>query len=301
MSGARSLLGRHAALIIVGLFLAYSLALLWSVFSSQRLLLEATDRRLLADSERRAAVIADFFDERAQDAAQIAESREIQDYFVNQALGMSSRYGLNLSLDAIDRRLDDYLQGKTLRSLPVFSSLRLMDEAGRRVAGAGIAPPLRPGLPGGDVVRLHIDYDACCYEVFAPVSYRGERRGFILAMGRFDTLGAMLIGDRADGEVPLPRDGDRSRRPAGGVLRARADADAGDRRHPRRRTRRCGDAGGEAGKRARARAGACDAGRALADSGDRAVDADPDRRGRCARAGRFTRLPGGARGVPGSR
>jgi diguanylate cyclase (GGDEF)-like protein/PAS domain S-box-containing protein len=201
MSGARSLLGRHAALIIVGLFLAYSLALLWSVFSSQRLLLEATDRRLLADSERRAAVIADFFDERAQDAAQIAESREIQDYFVNQALGMSSRYGLNLSLDAIDRRLDDYLQGKTLRSLPVFSSLRLMDEAGRRVAGAGIAPPLRPGLPGGDVVRLHIDYDACCYEVFAPVSYRGERRGFILAMGRFDTLGAMLIGDRADGEV----------------------------------------------------------------------------------------------------
>lgn len=65
MSGARSLLGRHAALIVVGLFLAYSLALLWSVFSSQRLLLEATDRRLLADSERRAAVIADFFDERA--------------------------------------------------------------------------------------------------------------------------------------------------------------------------------------------------------------------------------------------
>lgn len=105
MIAARSLLGRHAPLILVGLFVAYTLALLWSVFSSQLLLLEATDRRLLADSERRAAVIADFFDERLHDAAQIAESREIQDYFVNQALGMSSRYGLNLSLDAIDRRL----------------------------------------------------------------------------------------------------------------------------------------------------------------------------------------------------
>lgn len=35
MIAARSLLGRHAALILVGLFLAYTLALLWSVFSSQ--------------------------------------------------------------------------------------------------------------------------------------------------------------------------------------------------------------------------------------------------------------------------
>ncbi|MHB1373607.1 MAG: bifunctional diguanylate cyclase/phosphodiesterase [Thauera sp.] len=201
MIAARSLLGRHAPLILVGLFVAYTLALLWSVFSSQLLLLEATDRRLLADSERRAAVIADFFDERLHDAAQIAESREIQDYFVNQALGMSSRYGLNLSLDAIDRRLEVHLQGKTLRSLPVFSSLRLIDEAGKRLAGAGLAPPLRPELHGGDAPTLHLDHEACCYEVVVPVFHRGERRGFILAMGRFDSLGAMLIGDRADSEV----------------------------------------------------------------------------------------------------
>jgi len=201
MIAARSLLGRHAALILVGLFLAYTLALLWSVFSSQFLLLEVTDRRLLADSERRAAVVADFFDERSQDVSHVADSREIQDYFVNQALGMSSRYGLNLSLDAIDRRLDDYLQGKTLRSLPVFSSLRLMDESGSRLAGAGLSPPLQAALPVSDALSLHLDYDACCYEVIAPISFRGERRGFIVAMGRFDTLGAMLIDDRAGGEA----------------------------------------------------------------------------------------------------
>ncbi len=201
MTGVKSFFGRHAALILVGLFLGYTLALVWSVFSAQALLLEAGDRRLLADSERRAAVVADFFEERVQDAGQVAESREIQDYFVNQALGMSLRYGLNLSLDAIDRRLEDYLRGKTLRSLPVFYGLHLMDEAGRRVAGAGGGAPMRGAPPAGDASVLHLDQGGCCYELVAPVSFRGERRGFVLAVGRFDTLGAMLIGDREGGDT----------------------------------------------------------------------------------------------------
>jgi diguanylate cyclase (GGDEF)-like protein/PAS domain S-box-containing protein len=197
MSRMRALLlCRHTPLLILGLFVAYAAVLLWNVLASQSALREVTERRLVADTERRAAVISDFIDERIRNVAQIASVREIEDYFVNADLGMSPRYGLNASLDAIDRRLAEQLREATLRDVPVFRSLRLIEGSGRVLAAAGGAPQRAPILTDVDGPRLRMDCGNRCFEIVAPVLFRGAPRAFLVAVGSLDTLGALLIDAR---------------------------------------------------------------------------------------------------------
>ena len=127
----------HWPWLLVVLITIYTAVLLSSLFSSEALLRDAIDRRLLADGTHSAAQVADFLAGRQRDVMASAESRAINDYLVNRALGMSERYGLNLSLDAIDRYLASEIENTRLRSRQVFSAMAFFDEGGRRVAAAG--------------------------------------------------------------------------------------------------------------------------------------------------------------------
>lgn len=91
-------------LVMASIFLLLVLALAWGLYATQVQLRGATDARLLADSERRAAVIEDFLAEQEKLAAQLASGPEIEDYLTNEALGMSPRYGLNASIGFIEQR-----------------------------------------------------------------------------------------------------------------------------------------------------------------------------------------------------
>ena len=112
----------HWPWLLVVLITIYTAVLLSSLFSSEALLRDAIDRRLLADGMHSAAQVADFLAERQRDVMASAESRAINDYLVNRALGMSERYGLNLSLDDIDRHLANEIQNTRLRSRQASSS-----------------------------------------------------------------------------------------------------------------------------------------------------------------------------------
>jgi diguanylate cyclase (GGDEF)-like protein/PAS domain S-box-containing protein len=190
--------------LLAALFVGYVILLLWSLFASQSLLRDASDRRLIADSQRRAAVIADFLLERKQNTTEIAESREINDFLINQALGMSMEYGLNLNLDAIEQRLGEYLATKTLRGLPVFSSIGFNDEAGNVLASAGDDAfiELDKASPALHMTELRIDEAHQRYQVSAPVIFRGEYRGSIVANGTLQNLSPLLIGDPDAGDAP---------------------------------------------------------------------------------------------------
>ena len=134
---ARTFDRAHWPWLLVALITIYTAVLLSSLFSSEASLRDAIDRRLLADGTRSAALVADFLAERQRDVMASTESRAINDYLVNRALGMSERYGLNLSLDDIDRHLANEIQNTRLRSRQVFDGMAFFDESGRRVAAAG--------------------------------------------------------------------------------------------------------------------------------------------------------------------
>lgn len=116
----------HWPWLLVALITIYTAVLLSSLFSSEALLRDAIDRRLLADGTHSAAQVADFLAERQRDVMASAESRAINDYLVNRALGMSERYGLNLSLDDIDRHLAGEIRNTRLRSNAELEQLTMV-------------------------------------------------------------------------------------------------------------------------------------------------------------------------------
>ena len=197
MQGVRRLEQTQWAWLLVALIVVYTTVLLSSLFSSQALLRDAIDRRLLADGAHSAALVADFLLERERDVMASAESRAINDYLANRALGMSERYGLNLSLDAIDRYLASEIENTRLRSRQVFSAMAFFDEGGRRVAAAGELDAAVVASMDAFAAGLEIIGDRQLFRVHAPVIFRGEFRGTVVALGSLQCVAAALVDDAA--------------------------------------------------------------------------------------------------------
>lgn len=185
----------HWPWLLVVLITIYTAVLLSSLFSSEALLRDAIDRRLLADGTHSAAQVADFLAGRQRDVMASAESRAINDYLVNRALGMSERYGLNFSLDDIDRHLASEIQNTRLRSRQVFSAMAFFDERGQQVAAAGELDAAV--VAGGEqsAAGFEIIADRQLFRVRAPVIFRGEFRGSVVAVGSLECVAAALIDD----------------------------------------------------------------------------------------------------------
>ncbi len=196
---ARAFDRAHWPWLLVALITLYTAVLLSSLFSSEALLRDAIDRQLLADGTHSAALVVDFLSERQRDVMATAESRAINDYLVNRALGMSERYGLNLSLDDIDRHLASEIQNTRLRSRQVFTAMAFFDESGQRVAAAGELDAAV--VVGGDefAAGFEIIVDRQLFRVHAPVIFRGELRGTVVAVGSLQCVAAALIDDAVAG------------------------------------------------------------------------------------------------------
>lgn len=161
--------------LIVGVGLAACTAiLLWSLHSSQTQLRAASEARLVADSERRAAAVADFVGERRQAAAELAGSHEMEAYLVNRALEMSLQYGLGASLDAIEQRFRRQIEQKTLREQAIYRQIVFLGEDGSILAAAGKAAPANavPSLPA-PAPYLRVDARNGLIVASSPVIYKG--------------------------------------------------------------------------------------------------------------------------------
>jgi len=211
----------HLPWIAAGLAAIYACVLLLSLFSSQTFLREAHHDHLLADGQRRAEAVAEFLAERRESVVSLAAEREIGDYLANEALGMSERYGLNISLDAIERRLAEYLAQHTRGGRPVFDGIAFFDRDGGLLVGAGES--VAPGAPAvlGREVMVHIADDGAGYRVQAPVVFRGDHHGMLVATGSLTALATTLIVHPGEGagapryiELIIGRDGSVLR-PAG--------------------------------------------------------------------------------------
>jgi len=188
----------HWPLVMAAVFSAFTLVLLWSLHAAQLQLRGATDARLVADSQRRAAAIADFVAERQEAAIELAGSHEIEAYMVNRALGMSAQYGLNATLSLIDQRFAQHIEQKTLRGVPVYDRIVFRDEdgvllsdVGRDEHGAAL-PAASERVPGvvTDPKTFHM-------VAVAPVTYKGGLGGTVVTVTDLRLLSQLLISSGA--------------------------------------------------------------------------------------------------------
>lgn len=181
-------------LIIVMIFSALTLELLWSLYSSQSLLRVSTNTRLVADSQRRAAVVADSIAERYQAVVDLAGSREIEAYLVSEALGMSAQYGLNAILDSIEQHFQQEIQYKTRRGEPVYTRIVFLGTDGTILAqsgndGRGAAVPTIVE----STARLSIDFNQWRIIASEPVIYKGVPSGTVVTVSDLNLLSRLLI------------------------------------------------------------------------------------------------------------
>ncbi|HRF12098.1 MAG TPA: response regulator [Candidatus Accumulibacter phosphatis] len=192
----------HWPWIMAVSFAAFMAVLLWGLYSSQSQLRAATTARLVADSQRRAAALADFVAERRQSVLELAGSHEIDAYLVNQALDMSPQYGLNASLDAIEQRFRRQIEQKTLRGQAIYTRIvfrgkdgTILAEAGQEEPGTTV-PPIPEKSP-----QLLMDTRNCLLIASSPVVHKGVFSGTIMTISDLRLLSRLLIGRRDDDDA----------------------------------------------------------------------------------------------------
>jgi PAS domain S-box-containing protein len=168
-----------------------------SLYASQWQLRGAAEARLIGESSRRAAAIADFLAERRHAVSELAESQEIDAYLANRALGMSRRYGLNAALSFIEQRFRRQIEQKLLRGQPIYSRIVFRDETGAVLAEAGNDEERGPApATAADSVQLITDTENLRVIASAPVIYKGELSGTVITITDLRLLARQLIAGR---------------------------------------------------------------------------------------------------------
>jgi len=119
-----------AAILFSLALVAYLCFLLYSQYRSQSELYERNLGQILHDIEKSSLTVGYFYAERQDDMARLAESRELQVYFENLALGMSMQYGLSASIMEVERAFSSFIQSRKLADSLIFSRLIFLDAAG---------------------------------------------------------------------------------------------------------------------------------------------------------------------------
>ncbi len=180
-------------LFVAAIFASYSLLLLGNAFRSQDQLRAAAEARLLLDNRQIAATLADFAIDQRNVVLDLAESREIENFLVNRALGMSLRYGLSANLDAIEERFRRKSAQKLVRGVPGYKRITYFDESDAPLADT--APGEAISLPVGAKSAPLLVIDGARGRVIAtaPVNYRGTPGGSIATVSDLGLLYRYLI------------------------------------------------------------------------------------------------------------
>ena len=182
-------------------FCAYSALLLFQAFRDQEQLREAAERRLVADSQRRAASLADFAGDRIHLTEDLAGLNELNTYLSSKALGMSPLYGLNASLDALERKFRDRTAvvepvQRTTHQFP-FSRIVFFDEAGQVLADSGGSAelPANAGQTDGHARTSSIELSPQRRQLVAtvPVMFKDQFSGTLVALTDVGELYRSLI------------------------------------------------------------------------------------------------------------
>ena len=185
-SGFRGYLQAWPATVVAGFFALYALLFTAHSINAWRLMVQGAERYLLEDVERRALEAEYLIKRFSEDSAIHADSYEIQAFLQNRDLGMSMRYGLGASLQAVEHQFKEHLVKHFNQRILYYSENRelLVDTAAGQPLPATISTRLMQGYEGVWIDELRQQLLA-----LKPVSYKNDTGGSVVTI---EPLGAVL-------------------------------------------------------------------------------------------------------------
>jgi PAS domain S-box-containing protein len=122
---------RFIAILLVIALTGYLCFLLYTQYEAQQELQHLSQSRFIHDQEKDALSMNFFLADRMDDVMALAESRELQFYYENKALGMSMEYGLGASLLAIEDRLKRFRERKLFEKQVLYKRIAYVEPNGR--------------------------------------------------------------------------------------------------------------------------------------------------------------------------
>jgi PAS domain S-box-containing protein len=206
VSGFRGYLQARPATVVAGVFALYALLFTLHSINAWRLMVQGAEDYLLEDVERRALEMEYLIQRFSEDSAMHAESYEIQAFLQNRDLGMSMRYGLGSSLQAVEYHFRNHLNEHTAQRILYFDEKGelLVDTGSPRTVSASVVERVAQGREG-------VWVDASRQQVLAlkPVAYKKDGGGSVVTI---EPLGAVLspmrlVDDQPWRELVLDADG----------------------------------------------------------------------------------------------
>lgn len=122
---------QNLSTVLISLALIGCIALLlYLTYTSQIRIQNFALDQLRQDSEKRAEAVSYFYMERRNDLRSLAEQQAISNFFENQALGMSLKYGLRDSIFGITDLFREFVNKKSLHERRIYDGLFYMNEDG---------------------------------------------------------------------------------------------------------------------------------------------------------------------------
>lgn len=185
--------------LVAAIFSVYVVVLLVNAYQSQGQLRSAAEARLLADNRQIAAVLSDFVAEQENFVLNLAESHEIETFLINNALGMSMRYGLNANLYSIEESFRRKMAQKTVLGAPVYKRILYFDAYNLPLADTSPGTPLTPLSPGGNAgPQVVIDGEHARIVASTLVHYRDTPGGTVVTVADLALLSRYLTTSSQD-------------------------------------------------------------------------------------------------------
>jgi PAS domain S-box-containing protein len=177
----------NTALIVVSAgLLVFTGYLVLSNYRSQVQLRDSAVERFERNTSQRTAALSHFFIGCLDDLNDLADSRVVDVYFENQALGMSMAYGLRASLVAIRQKLLRMIQTKIYNGQPIYNAMVLLDSHGKVIIGSQDPFPIKSTghillgqLLKGQSTLPQITIDRQSFMLSQPVVFKEQIVGWV--------------------------------------------------------------------------------------------------------------------------
>jgi PAS domain S-box-containing protein len=196
---------QNILMVLVSLALISGIALLlYLTYTSQIRIQNYILDQLRHDVEKRAEAVSYFYMERRNDLRSLAEQHVFSNFFENQALGMSEKYGLLDSENRITNLFDEFIKKKSLRGKNIYDALVFMNTDGTILteiktpeAAVGKMEGLYPPVYGqGNDAQVRFQSDdgltRTCVDI--PYYFKQSHVGKIIACISTDNAYDYLLG-----------------------------------------------------------------------------------------------------------
>lgn len=186
-------LGRIRLALIVMLIIGFIAYLIWGNYQFQIKTREDVRKVFKNEVSSMASEISQYLTTKKQSIYRLAQSREIEIYYENKALGMSFQYGLKASLINIEKRLLRFLEEASVYGYQDFERLHYVDKTGTLWLPAGDGSDYFPLSDIERNVRKGESYmnnspDNNSLYIASPFYFRNDLEGYVVGSISSDLL-----------------------------------------------------------------------------------------------------------------